>query len=131
MELNFTKEQVIKILKSYYKIHEGQDVDIIINATKGCEGLYETPCVDVAVNVVSKLSILGELVEVKAKLEKDEIKNMFKVMLNDEDYNMQYLDYNTKFASIEGTYNETEKIASFDGIVVGVKPNVKQKKLEN
>lgn len=127
MELKFTKEQTIKVIQAYYKIYENRDVEVMIDATRGCEGIYEIPCANIKITVKSMLSILRESVATEVSLNQTEVTNIFKTMLQEENYNVESMYYDSGLTTVDDRYNQTYPAAYFNGISVEVKSNVKQK----
>ena len=127
MKLNFTKEQTIKVIQAYYKMYENRDVEVVIKASKGCEGIYETPCANIKIMVNSKVSVLGEQILTEGAIDKKEITNIFTTILNEEGYSVENIYYDAGLTTEDDRYNHSYPTAYFNGIHVEAKSMVKQK----
>lgn len=93
MKLRFTKEQIEKIIKAYYKINAGIDVEVNPVVSAGCEVRYETPCVNVKMMITRKMQILGETVTAEIELDKAEVTDILKVVLAKEEFEVESISY--------------------------------------
>lgn len=122
MNLKFTETQTKKIIKAYYKMSEGKEVEIRPIVSRGCEGLYETPCTNVKILVTSKIELLGESIIGEVELNKSEVTDILKLVLSEQGFEVESISYN---AGIDTGYRGEESY--FHGINVEVKQPTKQK----
>lgn len=126
MELKFTKEQMEKIIKAYYKIYEEKGVEVNIVVSRGCEGQYETPCVNVKVVVISEVSLLGVQAKEEKTLSKSEVTDVFKKVLNEEGYKVSNIYYDAGLTTTE-YLTRSYPSTYFSGANVEVEKTVGQK----
>lgn len=122
MKLKFTKEQTEKIIKAYYKMYEGKDVEISPIVSKGYEGLYETPCTNVKIIVTSKIEVLGESIIGEIELDKTEVTDILKAVLAEEEFEVESISY---IAGIDN--GDRFQDSYFNGMYVEGKQPIKQK----
>lgn len=126
MILEITRNQAIKIIKSYYKIYENTDADINIEVIKDSRGYYEEKYAKVNIIVKEKKEILGETIIFKSTLTEEEVKNIFKKVLQEENYDLVNLSYDT-YIDIDEYFGSSSEKAKFRAIEIEVKSNQKQK----
>lgn len=124
--MKFTKEQTEKIIKTYYKINEGEDVKVKIEAFRGCEGYYEIPYANVKITVIRMINILGTLKEVEDNLNESEVTTIFKTLLSEQGYSVKSICYDSGLTTKE-YLTSSSVCAYFNGINVEVEKIVGQK----
>ena len=120
MMLEITRDQTLKLIKSYYKIYQSMNVDVNHEVVKGYRGYYEEEYAHVNIIIETKKEILGEICKVKFNLNEEEIKNIFEQLLQKENYNVTYLGY-------DAVIDPDDKEAKFNGMKIEVESNQKQK----
>lgn len=90
MKIKFSKEQAEKLIQAYYQIHERKEVQVSSKATRGCEGIFETPCTNVTFTISGIELLFGESVAVDERLTKKEVEGILTTMLSDEGYSAAY-----------------------------------------
>lgn len=122
MKLKFTEEQTEKIIKAYYKMNAGIDVEVNPVVSMGCEDRYETPCVNVKMMITRKMEIFGEAIIGEIELNKSEVTEILKVVLAEQAFEVESISYNAGIDNgdrFRGSY--------FNGMYVEVKQSIKQK----
>lgn len=125
MKIKFSKEQAEKIIKAYYQIHESKEVQVSSKATRGCEGIYETPCTNVTFKVSGMESLFGESVVVDENLTEKQVEGIFTTMLSDEGYSVEYISYDA--GTTTGDFYDRGTKTYFHGIHVDVTQKKNQK----
>lgn len=126
MTLEITREQMVKIIKSYYKIYENSDVNVNIEVIKAYRGYYDNKYAKVNITIETNKEILGNKCILKSDLNEEEVKNIFKKVLQEENYDVLDLQYDA-FIDIDDYLCDTSEVAKFRGIEIEVKSNQKQK----
>lgn len=126
MNLKFTKEQTEKIISAYYKVHEGKDVAVKSEVSRGCEGLYEIPCANVKIIVTSKIKIFGEEIVEEKELNKSEVTDIFRTVLSEQNYEVSSIYYDAGLTTVE-YLTCSYPSAYFSGVNVEVEKTVGQK----
>ena len=124
MNIEFTKEETLKLIEEYYKRLEGRDVVVSAKAKKECVGLYESTICVTNITVVEKIEILGMQKEFKETIDSDSLFSLIKALF--ELYDMEITSVsindgiNTKW---EGWGCQEYKVEQpyFKGITVSVK----------
>ena len=125
MELKLSKEQTERVIQTYYQVHESKDAEISSKVTRGCEGLYETPCANVTFTVSSVTSLLGESVKEEVQLSKKEVEAILATMLSEEGYSLDSISYDAGFTT--GDFFDRGTRCYFHGVSVSVAKKVDQK----
>lgn len=126
MKTKFTEENTKKILESYYKEVEGSDAKINITASIGYQGLYETKCANVHINLTNDINIGNQMIKTERELSKDEVSEVFGIVLKNEGYEVSDISYDAGITS--GTYIwDQGSYAYFSGITVSMEKLEKQK----
>lgn len=126
MVLEITREQAIKIIKSYYKIYENIDANVNIEVIKSYRGYFEDKYAQVNIAVETKKEVLGNTCILKSSLNEEEVKNIFEKVLQEENYDVIDLRYDA-FIDIDENLCNSYEVAKFRGMEVEVKSNQKQK----
>lgn len=126
MLLKITEEQTIKMIRSYYKVYEGIDVNVNIEAIKAYRGYYEEAYSHVNISVEMKKDLLGETIILESPLNDEEVKNIFKKILQEENYDITSFHYNAFIDNEEYLCHSCET-AKFSGIEIEVKSNQNKK----
>jgi len=126
MKAKFNKENTIKVLESYYKEVEGSDAKIDITTSVGCQGLYETKCANVHINLTNSINVGSEKIKSERKLSNDEVSEVFRIVLRNEGYEVSDISYDAGITS--GTYIwDQGSYSYFSGITVSMERLEKQK----
>ena len=125
MELKFSKEQIERIIKNYYQVHESKEASIACSVTKGCMGLYETPCADVIFTVSSTTTVLGENVKGEMPLSKKEVEAIISTMLSEEGYSLDSIYYDAGITT--GDFYDRGTKTYFHGVNAYVTKKIDQK----
>ena len=135
--IDISANELKKLLKDYYKtLYNNDSVAILINCRKQSQGLYEFEELVTTLSVKRNIEVpnfkIGKCTATcEEKISNDEIKKILNEILEENNYEVDYVDFNTKSKLVGYGLTEEEKIY-FDGISVVVKENkqkVKQKKL--
>lgn len=124
MRISITKEQVEDILQNYYQTYEHEDVTIQSKAIQSCVGLYETPCVVVKINAITKINLLGEVVENEEELSENQLRDIFQTILEEQGYSIEDISYD---AGMDTDDRFQSKSAYFKGININVQHKRNQK----
>ncbi len=122
MEIRFTKEEILDLLKKYYKEKENVDVDVSVSVTQGRVGLYET--IECAVRFIVKktINILDYEKSVTITLCEDEVCDIINKILNSTIYTVTSLKYDAGILHRPvGCYDNMEYQPYFNGIIANIK----------
>lgn len=123
MEIEFTKEETIKMIEEYYKRLEERTVKVSINAKKGYTGWQdELGCVT-TVTVSEPIEIMGMKKDVKENLTDEQLKTLLKALFDLYELQLTNISLNDGINSRWEGYgmNEHEvQSAYFKGITVNV-----------
>lgn len=123
MEIEFTKDETIKLIEEYYKRLEDRIVKVTINAKKGYTGWRdEEGCVS-TVTVSEPIEIMGMKKEVKQTVTIEELKTLLKALFDLYDFQLTNINLNDGLNSKWEGYSMAEhevKSAYFKGITVNV-----------
>ena len=132
--IDISANELKKLLKDYYKVFYNNDsVAILINCRKQSQGIYEFDELVTTLSVRRNIEVpnfkLGKCNAIcEEKISNDEIKKILNEILEENNYEVDYVDFNTKSKLVGYGHTEEEKIY-FDGISVSVKEKQKQKVL--
>ena len=117
--------ELISIITSYYNlIYKGQLVKVEIESKEQCVGFYETKYLYTKINLKRKIRINGLEAIVEEQINDDKIKEILNQYLEEHNYEVIKLDFETRRRSIS-MYGGEE--IYFDCLKVGVKQKEKQK----
>lgn len=133
MEIEFTKEETIKLIEEYYKKLEGRNVKITINAKKGYTGWYDNEACITTITVAEPIEIMGMRKEVKEIINEEQLKVILKALFDLYEFNLSNIVLNDGLNSRYEGYGMSEQVvksAYFKGITVHVqkKKNVSLEK---
>lgn len=123
MEVNFTKEETLKLIEEYYKRLEKRDVKAHAKATRGSIGYYEEDGCITEISVTESLEIAGMNKEVKEVLTTEQLRTLLTALFGLYDFDMTDLTINDGLSSRCEGYGMGEhevKTAYFSGITVNV-----------
>lgn len=113
------------IITSYHNlIYKGQLVKVEIKSGEQCIGFYETKYLYTKINLKRKIRINGLEATVEEQIEDDKVKEILNQYLEEHNYEVSKLDFETRRRSI-GMYENDE--IYFNCLKVGVKQKEKQK----
>lgn len=126
MQIKYTKEELIDMIKSYYKEKKGKSVKVNITAKKELVGIHEsTECVT-TINIIETINFLGRDKEVSYNLSKDALATIFNELFESTSYLLDSLSYNEGIKNIckgFGMDERTEKHAYFNGVTLQIREN--------
>lgn len=115
------------IINDYYRgIYKEQFVSVGIESGRKCVGIYESQVLYTSLKLKRKIKLKGLEVIVEEQIEDEQIKLILNEYLEENNYEVDYVDFNTKSKLVGYGHTEEEKIY-FDGISVSVKEKQKQK----
>lgn len=123
MEINYTKEETLKLLEEYYRRLEQREVKASITAKKGLVGLYEEEGCITTIAVTEKMEIAGMTKEVKETISEHELKTKLKAFFALYDFELKSVTLNDGINSRYEGYGMAEqevKSAYFKGITVNL-----------
>ena len=116
MEINYTKEDLKNIIKAYYQQKEKKNIDVSIIIRKELIGFYGT------LSSITTITISYDT-KVSEIINKDQIINIFRELLETEGYTLEDLEYTKGIETRTVGYymNEhQEQTAYFKGIKIRV-----------
>ncbi len=125
MNMKFNKSQIQTIVKTYYKVHEGSEVEVSSEAVSGYEGIYETPCTNVRFKVSQQVSCFGQSVTSEVTLSEKDVNEILKTMFREDGYDVLSVYYDA--GTTTGDYFDRGTRSYFSGVTVEVKKLEKQK----
>ena len=118
MEINYTKEDLKNIIKAYYQQKEKKNIDVSIIIRKELIGFYGT------LSSITTITISYDTnTKVSEIINKDQIINIFRELLETEGYTLEDLEYTKGIETRTVGYymNEhQEQTAYFKGIKIRV-----------
>lgn len=123
MEINYTKEETIKLLEEYYRRLEDREVKVTITARKDCVGLYEVDGCVTTISVTEVMDIAGMQKEVKQQISEEEVTRNLRALFGLYEFDLTGLTLNDGLSSRYEGYGMMEhevKSAYFKGITVNV-----------
>lgn len=115
MKVKLTKDEIIILIKQYYKEALNKDVDVEITASKDYTGIYESRVCKTKITIKEKINILGKEIVAEYVINDDDIYRIFNDLLKDSNYIIDSLNYNAGIRST-GFYDYEE--AYFDGVTL-------------
>ena len=130
MELKFTKEQMILILKEYYKNYFDIEGEIEIKAYASQVGYEMYPSLDTVVEmkIVGDMDINNMKTKIEQKITTDDLENAFSYILSSKNIDVEGVKLDKGITSISIGYGLGEKnveTAYFKGVKVTTKNNNK------
>lgn len=135
--IEISAQELKKLLKDYYKeLYNNDSVTILINSRKQLQGIYEFEELVTTLSVRRNIEVPNfKIGKCKAICEEEindkEIEKILNELLEENNYEVEYIIFNTKSKLVGYGFAEEEEIY-FDGIKVSVKEKkqkVKQKNL--
>ncbi len=123
MEINYTKEDLKNIIKAYYQQKEKKNIDVSIIIRKELIGFYGTLSSITTITISYDTTLLGRNTKVSEIINKDQIINIFRELLETEGYTLEDLEYTKGIETRTVGYymNEhQEQTAYFKGIKIRV-----------
>lgn len=123
MEINYTKEDLKNIIKAYYQQQSQKNIDVNIITRKELIGFYETLSNITTITISYDTTLLGRNTKVSETINKEQIINIFKELLETEGYRLEDLEFDEGIATKTVGYfmNEhQEQTAYFKGIKIRV-----------
>ena len=123
MQIEFTKDETVKLIEEYYKRLEDRTVKVIITSKKEYTGWQDEETCVTKVIVSEPVEIMGMKKEVKETLTEEELKTLLKALFNLYEFDLSTIIINDGLNSRWEGYgmNEHEiKSAYFKGITVNV-----------
>lgn len=127
MKVQFNKENTKKVLEGYYKEVEGGDTKIEIITTIGSQRFCDIESANVCIKLIHSIPIYGQLIESERELPKDEVKEVFGVVLRKEGYQVEDITYDARVSTGCYIWDQGEKSSYFNGITVSMKKKENQK----
>ena len=124
MEIKIDKNQMKDLLEDYYRKYEQTEGTIEIKATKEYEGYYEEEVCAIQVNYIREIEILGKKVSLTTYLTKEEVQEIFNILLRDNGYVIENMRYDK--GRRPNDYGGKEE-PYFDGVSFTVKSLNKKK----
>lgn len=121
MEINYTKEDLKNIIKAYYQQQSQKNIDVNIITRKELIGFYETLSNITTITISYDTTLLGRNTKVSETINKEQIINIFKELLETEGYRLEDLEFDEGIATKTVGYfmNEhQEQTAYFKGIKI-------------
>ena len=123
MEIEFTKEETIKLIEEYYKKLEDRTVKASISAKKGYTGWRdEEGCVTI-ITVAEPIEIMGMKKDVKQTITEEELNTMLKALFDLYEFQLTKITLNDGLNSRWEGYGMGEHevtSAYFKGITINV-----------
>ncbi len=122
MEVNFTKEETLKLIEEYYSRLEGRQVKSSVDVKKTCVGYREEGCVT-TISITEKMDIAGMQKDVKEVITKEQLDTLLKALFDLYEFELTGVTLNDGLSTKwEGYgYNEHEvKVPYFKGITVNL-----------
>lgn len=132
MEIKYSKNDLKDLIKKYYLEMEGQDVEVSITSKNELVGFYGTNTCVTTIKVKESVTILGKTTITEVVISKDDLYNMFSVMLESEGYSLSDLEYDSGIKEkCVGCYmNEhMESKPYFNGVILSVRKNSLTKRM--
>lgn len=123
MEIEFTKEETIKMIEEYYKKLESRDVKVNINAKKGYTGWRDEEGCVTTITIVEPFEIMGMKKEIKQTISLNDLKTILKALF--DLYELQLVDVtlndglNSRWEGY-GMNEHEVKSAYFKGVILNV-----------
>ena len=123
MEINYSKEETIKLIEEYYKRLEDREVKASISARKECVGLYEVDGCVTTISITEKMDIGGMQKDVKETISQEEFKKILRALFDLYGFELTNVALNDGLNSRWEGYGMGEyevKSAYFKGITICV-----------
>ncbi len=129
MQIDYTKEETLKLIEEYYKKLEGRDVKASVSSKKECVGFYEQDTCVTTFTISEEMEIAGMKKKVKQKISNDELNTLLKALFNLYDFELTDIVINDGINTEWEGYGMCEhqvKTPYFKGITIDVKKKVNQ-----
>lgn len=123
MEIDFNKEETIKLIEEYYKRLEDRTVKASITAKKGYTGWRDDEGCVTTITIAEPIEIMGMKKEVKQTITVDELKTLLKALFDLYEFQLTNITLNDGLNSRWEGYGMAEHevtSAYFKGITVNV-----------
>lgn len=123
MEINYTKDETIKLIEEYYRIFEEREVKASITVKKDLVGIYEEEGCVTTICVSEDIEIAGMKKTIKETITEAELKKKFKALFSGYSFDLKSLTMNSGLNSRLEGYGMAEhevKSAYFRGITINV-----------
>ena len=123
MEIEFTKEETIKLIEEYYKKLEDRIVKASISAKKGYTGWRDEEGCVTTITVAEPIEIMGMKKDVKQIITEEELNTMLKALFDLYEFQLTKITLNDGFNSRWEGYGMGEHevtSAYFKGITINV-----------
>jgi len=132
MEIKYSKNDLKDLIKKYYLEMKGQDVEVNITSKSELVGFYGTNTCVTNISIKEIVTLLNKKVTIEETISKDDLYNMFSVMLESEGYSLSDLEYDSGIKEkCVGCYmNEhMENKPYFNGVILSVRKNSLTKRM--
>ncbi len=123
MEVNFTKEETMKLIEEYYRKLEGREVKAGVTAKKEYVGVYENEECQTTFTVTEKMEIAGMVKDVVIKLSPEEVERNLGALFATYDFHLTGMIINDGLEYEERT---SIQAAYFRGLTLNIE-RLKQK----
>ena len=127
MEIKYSKNDLKDLIKKYYLEMEGQDVEVIITSKAELVDFYGNTNICVTnISIKEIVTLLNKKVTIEEIISKDDLYNIFNIMLENEGYILGNLEYDEGIKKVcVGCYmNEhMENKPYFNGVILSVRKN--------
>ena len=123
MEIEFTKEETIKLIEEYYKKLEDRTVKASISAKKGYTGWRDEEGCVTTITVAEPIEIMGMKKDVKQTITEEELNTMLKALFDLYEFQLTKITLNDGLNSRWEGYGMGEHevtSAYFKGITINV-----------
>ena len=124
MEMKLNRETIKEMLIQYYREYENIECDILIKTDIECIGYYEQDECVVSFIQIRKLNFMGKELKTKTILTDDEIENIIKILLRDNQLDLADWKYDKKIKTEYRGTNWDEYTVDkpyFGGIIINTK----------
>ena len=123
MEINFTREETLKLIESYYSRLEEREVKAKVTCTKGLVGFYQNDGCVTTFTISEKIEIAGMEKDIVETISYEDLKTKLTALFELFGYEVKSLildsGLETKYEGY-GMYEHTVKVPYFNGIKVTV-----------
>lgn len=123
MEIEFTKDETIKLIEEYYKRLEDRTVKVTINSKKGYTGWRDEEGCVTTITVSEPIEIMGMKKEVKHTITEEDLNNILKALFELYEFQLTKVTLNDGLNSrLEGYGMAEHEVTSayFKGITLNI-----------
>ena len=123
MEIEFTKDETIKLIEEYYKRLEDRTVKVTINSKKGYTGWRDEEGCVTTITVSEPIEIMGMKKEVKHTITEEDLNNILKALFELYEFQLTKVTLNDGLNSrLEGYGMAEHQVTSayFKGITLNI-----------